>query len=144
MPPQDSDDGWTTGPRHDYDRQVLGAFSSRGWDPRSQSTVRAALLAGFTVVFGLWLLWGYQLVRGLRQFEESVSAVDDAYLRGEQTLSKLRTNVLLGSIYLRDALMDGGTAQQATYRSALIRLRTEAEQLLRTYVPDVESEAERE
>ena len=37
----------------------------------------------------------------------------DSYVRGEQTLSKLRTNVLLGSIYLRDALIDGAIARRA-------------------------------
>jgi len=34
--------------------------ASRG--TRDPSSVRAALLAGFAIVFGLWLLWGYQLV----------------------------------------------------------------------------------
>jgi len=140
--PQDPEKSWTMESLRGYDRH-LAAGSSRAWD-RSPSTVRAALLVGFAIVFGLWLLWGYQLVRGLRQFEQSVSTVDDAYLRGEQTLSKLRTNVLLGSIYLRDALIDGGTARRDTYRGELTRLRTEAEQLLLSYLPDVQSREERD
>jgi signal transduction histidine kinase len=141
--PPEPENRWTLESRRGYDRH-LATTSSRAWDLRSPSTVRAALLAGFAVVFGLWLLWGFQLVRDLRQFEQSVSTVDDAYLRGEQTLSRLRTNVLLGSIYLRDALIDGGTARRETYRSELTRLRAEAEQLLRRYLPDVESQEERD
>ncbi len=66
---------------------------------RSASSVRAALRAGFAIVFGLWLLWGYQLVRSLQQIEQNVASVRDSSLRGEATLSKVRyINVLLGSI----------------------------------------------
>jgi signal transduction histidine kinase len=107
-------------------------------------SVRAALLAGFAVVFGLWLLWGYQLVRSLSQIEQNVSNVHATYIRGEQTLSKIRTNVLLGSIYLRDALIDGASAHKQAYRAELMRLRTEVEGLLAAYVPDVSSAEERE
>jgi len=66
-------------------------------------SVRAALVAGFAIVFAMWLLWGYQLVRSLHTIEQNVTSAHESYVRGEQTLSKIRTNVLLGSIYLRDA-----------------------------------------
>ena len=116
-------------------------FTSR--HERDAGSIRGALLAGFAVVFALWLLWGYQLVRSLEQIEQNVAVVHESYVRGEQTLSKIRTNVLLGSIYLRDALIDGATARRETYRGELIRLRTEAEQLLGAYLQDVSSEDER-
>ena len=107
-------------------------------------SVRAALLAGFAVVFALWLLWGYQLVRSLHNIEQNVTSVHDSYARGEETLSKIRTNVLLGSIYLRDALIDGATARREAYRGELTRLRSEVEVLLASYVPDVSSQDERD
>ena len=110
--------------------------------PRRRSTVRPALIAGFTIVFALWLLWGYQLFRGLQQIEQNVSTIHDSYLRGEQTLARLRTNVLFGSIYLRDSLVDGATTHREMYRAELTRLRKEAEELMSTYVPEVESQAE--
>jgi signal transduction histidine kinase len=105
--------------------------------------IRAALRAGFAVVFALWLLWGYQLVRNLQQIERNVADVHNSYVRGEQTLSKIRTNVLLGSIYLRDALIDGAAVRRDAYREELTRLRTEAERSLAAYVRDVSSEDER-
>ena len=114
------------------------------YDGRMGPSVRAALLAGFAVVFALWLLWGYQLVRSLRQIEQNVTSVHEAYARGEQMLSKIRTNVLLGSIDLRDALIDGATARRESYRSELTRLRSEVEQLLASYVPAVSSPEERQ
>ncbi len=113
------------------------------WNPRSTSSVRAALLAGFAIVFGLWLLWGYELVRSLQQIERNVSSVHESDVRGEQTLSKIRTNVLLGSIYLRDALIDGAIARRGMYRDKLTALRDEGEHLLRAYVPEVASPIER-
>src|ERR1044071_3188124 len=113
------------------------------YDRRMGPSVRGALLAGFAVVFALWLVWGYQLVRSLRTIEQSVTSVHDSYVRGEQTLSKIRTNVLLGSIYLRDALIDGAVTSRDAYRDELIHMRTEAEQLLAAYVRDVSSEDER-
>ena len=111
---------------------------------RDAGRIRAALLAGFAIVFALWLLWGFQLVRSLQEIEQNAIDVHQSYVRGEQTLSKIRTNVLLGSIYLRDALIDGATVRRDAYRAELVHLRTEAEQLLADYLPEVSSQDERE
>ena len=121
-----------------YDRTMSASAAT---DPpvRGAASVRVALLFGFAVVFALWLLWGYQLVRSLMQIEQNVTSVHESYVRGEQTLSKVRTNVLLGSIYLRDALIDGAAANREWYRTELGRLRTEVDELLGSYVPDVSS-----
>jgi signal transduction histidine kinase len=111
---------------------------------RRASSTRVALATGFAIVFGLWLLWGYQLRRSLGDIEQSVASVHEQYVRGEQTLSKVRTNVLLGSIYLRDALIDTAPANRQGYRNELARLRTEIELSLTAYVPEVASSVERE
>ena len=111
---------------------------------QSVSSTGVALAAGFTIVFGLWLLWGYQLGRSLQNIEQNVAGVHDAYVRGEQTLSKVRTNVLLGSIYLRDALIDSGSPRREYYRAEMTRLRAEVERSLSAYVPDVASAVERD
>jgi signal transduction histidine kinase len=112
--------------------------------PKPGSSVRLALLAGFAVVFGLWLLWGYQLVRSLEQVEQSLATSHQSYVRGDQILSRIRTNVLLGSIYLRDALIEGADERRTAYRAELARLQSEVEALLRTYVPEVVSQDGRE
>jgi signal transduction histidine kinase len=111
---------------------------------RRASSTRIALATGFAIVFALWLLWGYQLGRSLEDIERSVSSVHEQYVRGEQTLSKVRTNVLLGSIYLRDALIDSAPENREGYRDELGRLRDANEQAMTAYVPEVESAAERE
>jgi signal transduction histidine kinase len=108
------------------------------------NTPLAALGAGFAAVFALWLVSGFQLVLSLQQMEENLSSVHESYVRGEQTLAKVRTNVLLGSIYLRDAIIDSASPRRDYYRSELTRLRSEVEQMLRNYVPEVTSTDERE
>ena len=111
---------------------------------RGLSSVRAALLAGFAIVFALWLIWSYQLVRSLEDIQKRVATAQDSYVRGEQTLMRIRTNVLLGSIYLRDALIDGSSPSRDEFRAELARLRDESDALLSAYVPLVISADERE
>jgi signal transduction histidine kinase len=109
---------------------------------RATLTIRGALIAGFTVVFALWLVSGYELVRGVRELERRVAAVHDTAFRGNQVLGTVRTSVLLGSIYLRDALID--TASREYYRGELKVLRDDIERVLPAYLGMVGSEAERE
>jgi signal transduction histidine kinase len=104
---------------------------------RQGASVRVALLLGFAAVFALWLVWGYQLVQNLRHIEDNVEDLQRHYVRGEQTLSRVRTNVLLGSIYLRDALIDSAPTRKEYYRDELNRLRDEIEALLAAYLKDV-------
>jgi signal transduction histidine kinase len=106
---------------------------------RQTASVGVALRLGFAAVFALWLVWGTQLVQNLRHIEDNVENLQRHYLRGEQALSRVRTNVLLGSIYLRDALIDSAVARQEYYRSELSRLRDEIEALLSTFLKDVPS-----
>jgi signal transduction histidine kinase len=104
---------------------------------RQALSVRVALLLGFAAVFALWLVWGYQLVQNLRHMQDNVEDLQRHYVRGEQALSSVRTNVLLGSIYLRDALIDSAPPRQEYYRNELNRLRDDIESLLGAYLRDV-------
>ena len=118
-------------------------FKPFRWQPKSGTSIPAAVRAGFIVVFGLWVTFGYQLVRGFQQIEGNASATHDVYFRGEQALAKVRTNVLLGSIYMRDSLIDEAAGRPQSHAGELTPLRREVEDLLRTHVPDVESPEER-
>jgi hypothetical protein len=103
-----------------------------------------ALGTGFAIVFGLWLLWGYQLGRSLQNIEHSVATVHEEYVRGEQTLSKVRTSVLLGSIYLRDALIDNGSPRREVLPGRAVAPAREVERRSHAYVPEVTSVVERQ
>jgi signal transduction histidine kinase len=81
-------------------------------------------------------------VRSVRELEQRVTAVQEAAFRGNQALTAIRTSVLLGSIYLRDALID--TASREYYRGELNRIRDEVERVLPVYPGSVASPLERE
>jgi signal transduction histidine kinase len=121
----------------------LTTFVQR-WIHGGETGIRTALVFGFALVFALWLAWGYQLVRAFQEMERTTSTAYASHVRGEQVLSKVRTNVLLASIYLRDALIDAATPRREESQRGLARLRDELEGVLRTYVPDVSSSVERE
>jgi signal transduction histidine kinase len=104
---------------------------------RLVSSIRVVLMLGFTAVFALWLAWGLQLVRNLADIQQNVETLQRNYTRGEQALSQVRTHVLLGSIYLRDALIDTTPGRREYYRNELTRLRIEIETLLATHLTDV-------
>ena len=120
-----------------------GVQHANGTATGRSASVRLALLLGFTVVFTLWLVWAYQLVQNLEHIQRNVENLQRTYTRGEEALSLVRTNVLLGSIYLRDALIDSTSSRRDYYRDELTRLRDDIEMRLATYLRDVPS-AERE
>lgn len=111
---------------------------------RPPSTVRGALIAGFVAVFALWTFSGYDLVRGLAQLESRVAEARTSFIRGEQALSTIRTGVLLGSVYLRDALVDSGAITRQYYRDELKQIRDDIAVRLPAYAQDVHSPLERQ
>src|SRR5688572_16552053 len=135
---------WTIPLRAHYDDPVESVMPPPARHVRPTSTIRGALIAGFAIVFGLWLLSGYELVRTLRDVEGRVTAVHESFLRGEQVLNTVRTSVLLGSIYLRDALIDNASPTREYYRDELNQIRADVERVLPAYLPEVESPVERE
>ena len=96
------------------------------------------------MVFGLWLLSGYEIVRRLQDVERRAAEAQESFVRGERTLSTIRTSVLLGSIYLRDALIDTGAVTRQYYRDELNQIRADIERLVPAYVLDVQLPIERQ
>lgn len=135
---------WTSPPRGHYDPEVDHVSSASEPLVRPTASIRGALLAGFGVVFALWLLSGQQLIRNLQDVETNSNAMHDSFVRGELIRSTVRNNVLLGSIYLRDALVDSGDISRDYYRNEIRQIRTEIEQLLPAHLLEVELPIERD
>jgi signal transduction histidine kinase len=121
----------------------MGRMTRARIDARTSTTIRGALVAGFAVVFALWLFSGYELVRGLQQVERGVADAQVKSTDAERALSKVRTNVLVGSIYLRDGLIDSGAVTQGYYRDQITQNRLEIEQVIPAYVAVITSPLER-
>jgi len=112
--------------------------------PLPVPTIRGALIAGFAIVFALWLASGYELVRRIREAEEQMASARRSFVRGQQVLTAITTRVMLGSIYLRDALMNPTAEMRDYYRREMTQLRVGVEKALPEYVPLVDTPLERE
>jgi signal transduction histidine kinase len=133
---------WTAQRGAGYDAQEEPGVPPARIGPAS--TIRGALIAGFAVVFVLWVASGYELVRSLRDVDRRLQASRETFQRGQEVLTAVRTNVLLGSIYLRDALIDRAPESHEDYRRALLQIRADVERVLPAYLPLIGSPLERQ
>lgn len=107
-------------------------------------TSRPAMLAGFAVVFGLWMISGEELLRNNTDVNRQVEESRAAFQRGQDALAAVHTGVLMGSIYLRDALIDPSLASREYYRQEVIRTRNSVERVMSAYRPLVASTEEQQ
>ena len=114
------------------------------WEVPGRLTIRATLLAGFGLIFILWLASGYTIARRLAELEFRAAAIRSSVAQSEGSLFTVRTQVLLGAVYLRDALLDPTPEALNHYRDQLVETRKKIEQALEDYTPVIDSPAERE
>jgi len=107
--------------------------------------VKTALLVGFGLILTIWLLAGYYFVRRMADLETRAAAINARYTRAQDLLTTVRNQVLLGSVYVRDALLDPNAANAGEYRHQLEDAYRAADEALQQYEPiiDVTVEAER-
>jgi len=108
-----------------------------------RSGLRKLLVLGFGGVLTLWLLSAFTLVTQMARADERSLAIRSRFLRNDQALSTVRTQTLLSSVYLRDALLETNPSRASDYRDRLQQIRVEVEQALAQYVPRGEAEVER-
>jgi signal transduction histidine kinase len=119
-----------------------GPTGRRRWPARF--TIRGTLYAGFGLVFVLWLASGYDVVSRLDSVEQRAGAVSARSADADQRLSMVRVQVLIASLYLRDALFDT-TPKAADYdRAQMNAARRDIDQALGAYVPVADLKDERE
>src|SRR5262245_6703294 len=87
-------------------------------------TIKAALLSGLLVIFAVWLASTSYITARLADAQERSAALHDRYLRGQELLYAVRSQVLLGSIYVRDALIETSQGQAGTGDAAAGQLRS--------------------
>jgi signal transduction histidine kinase len=109
-----------------------------------KGTIRGALVVGFTVVFAVWAFAGYELIRSVRDVERQVATAEESFRRESDILSTIRRNVLMGSLYVRDVLIDPMRVARASYRDELRLLRREIDGKLPAGTPTFDQPTERE
>jgi signal transduction histidine kinase len=82
-------------------------------------TIRAVLVVGFGLTLGLWLFSGYSFSRRISDLQRASARVTARYVRAQNRLSAVRSQVLLASVYARDALLDPDPESIVEYRMKL-------------------------
>jgi signal transduction histidine kinase len=101
---------------------------------RPPATIRTALLAGFLVIFAVWLGSTLYFTGRLAESQARSAAIQSRLARGQELLFAIQNQVLFGSIYIRDALMEGqNPAALATAREQLRGLQRQVTQELEQY-----------
>lgn len=107
-------------------------------------TIKAALLAGFGLTLGLWLFAGYRLTERMTDLESQAKSINARYVRAQDLLSTVRARVLVGSVLVRDALLDPSPTAADGYRKRFEDTYRAADRALQRYVPVLDSPAERD
>jgi signal transduction histidine kinase len=121
---------------------AFGPAPHERYDPAGDAAVRVELVklknvlaAGFGLTLGLWLLSGYQFAQRIDQLERQATAITRRYSDAQDRLASARQQVLLGSVFVRDALLDPDPRATAGYRRQFDAAHHSAEASLAGYVP---------
>jgi signal transduction histidine kinase len=112
--------------------------------PPTGLTIKAALLLGFGLTLGFWLVTGSQLNQRFSDVEASATAFNTRYLRAQETLREVDSQLRTGSVLLRDALLSPDPSSSDLDRASLENTCAAAIETLQKYAPVVDSAAERD
>jgi signal transduction histidine kinase len=107
-------------------------------------TIKAALFVGFGLICATWLLAGYYFTRRMSDLQSRSTSINERYMNAQDLLTTVRGQVLVGSVYVRDALMDPDPGNAEEYRAKLEDAYQAADRALQEYVPVVDGPIERE
>jgi signal transduction histidine kinase len=106
-------------------------------------SIRASVFLGFGLILGLWMFAWFELSLRINDEQQRASAINARYIAAQDGLSNVRTQVLTGSVVLRDALLDPDPRKVADYRKQLEDIYKSIDAVLAGYVHVSESPAER-
>ncbi len=110
--------------------------------PSTALSIRAVLVIGFGLTLGLWLFSGYYFSRRVTDLKRDSARVTERYVRAQARMSAVRSQVLLASVYVRDALLDSDPESIVEYRMKLDEAFTISRRALEQYEPVLASSSE--
>lgn len=105
-------------------------------------TISAALMLGFGLTLGLWVFAGYHFTQRMAGAEREAAAINVRYMHAQELLSTVRAQILMGSVYVRDALLDPDPGTLDQYRRQFQDAYRAIDVSLQGYVPVLDAEAE--
>jgi signal transduction histidine kinase len=119
-----------------YDEGVYPPLASH------KLTIRTALLLGLGVTLMLWLFSGYYFTRRVSELQRDAARVTDRYVKAQARMSAVRSQTLLASVYVRDALLDPNPESIVDYRMKLEETFRIGRRALDQYEPVLAAESE--
>ena len=110
--------------------------------PFRRLTIRSAVLLGFGVILGVWLLSGFYFARRTAAVAAESAAINERYMQGQEQLATVRAQILLASVYVRDALLDPNPGATIDYRRQVSNAFQIGATALERYRPVLSSEQE--
>ena len=107
-------------------------------------TIRAALFLGLGLTTAIWAFAGYRFTERLAAGEHQTSAINVRTIRAQGLLATIRTQVLVGSVYVRDALLEANRASLSEYRTKFEGTWRAVEKAVGRYHPGLGLTEERE
>lgn len=105
-------------------------------------TLRAAVIAGFGITLGLWLLVGYYVTGQLATAERDAASLSQRYVQAQERLSSVRAQVLVASVLVRDAVLDTIPRPATDYQRDIDAAYRTIDHELSSYVPVLDSAPE--
>lgn len=106
-------------------------------------TLKAVVLVATASIFGIWLFAGSYFMNRVEDIELRTAQINVRYMQAQELLSTVRAQVLLASVFVRDALLDPNPAS-TDYQRQVEDVYAEVNQALNQYVPVLDSAIERE
>ena len=110
--------------------------------PFDRLNIRGILFAGFGLTVAIWLFVGNYFLNRITEIENRTTAVNMRYMQAQERFATIRAQLLLASVYVRDALLDTSSAATG-YRSQINAASASVIRALDEYVPVLDSIDER-
>lgn len=105
--------------------------------PVERLSIRASMAIGVAVTLALWVYTGYSFTSRLAEVERQAAEVAARYLRAQELLTTVRTQVLVASVRVRDAVLNPDPAARPAYREQVTTSHAAIQAALAAYVPVV-------
>lgn len=120
-------------------RQPIALGRSPAPSRMNALSVKTALLTGFGLTVGVWVFAGLYFGGRMADLDARTQDVRERYVRAQNLITTARTEVLLSSVHLRDALLDSNPTSAVATREAMSTALETAAESLEQYVPILDS-----
>jgi signal transduction histidine kinase len=105
--------------------------------------MQAALGLAFLLIVGLWGYTGYEFTSRMAAVEEESARITARYLEAQERLTTMRSQLLVASVHVRDALLEPDRSLIPRYERQINDTYASIDAALRDYEPVLDTEVQR-